>query len=186
MSGFIVRSSGTWDRKRKERGVIQGPPQIDSSLETYDFSKRFVSEGPHRERIAPHSVKKLEMTTATAPAGVDVGCCDGGFSKLRRGEEEFIDEVAGARFEGIAGGISEKPGLWRFLPVSRCSSRRCGGDGNDVAGRDRNPRHEGGKDSSRYSASGSGSLTRFRRGEIRPAFGAWADSAFFLMAGSRG
>ena len=45
-----------------------------------------------------------------------------------------------------------------------------------MGGPDRLPRHEGGKDSSRYSESGSGSLGRLCRGEIRPGFDA---SAFF-------
>ena len=43
-----------------------------------------------------------------------------------------------------------------------------------MAGRDRLPRHEGGKDSSWYSESGSRSLTRFCRGEICPGFDALA------------
>ena len=38
-----------------------------------------------------------------------------------------------------------------------------------VAGLNRFPRHKGGKDSSRYFESGSGSLARFRRGGFVPA-----------------
>mgnify|MGYP006989426757 CR=1 FL=1 len=50
----------------------------------------------------------------------------------------------------------------------------------EAVGRYRLPRHEGGKDSSRYSESGSGSLSRLRRGEIRTGFGAMA---FFAAVG---
>ena len=61
-----------------------------------------------------------------------------------------------------------------------------------MAGLNRLSRHEGGKNSSRYSESGSGSLSQLRREEIRPGFGA---SAFFatveacklsVVAGSSG
>ena len=50
----------------------------------------------------------------------------------------------------------------------------CGGGGNGVTGRNCLPRHERGKDSSRYFESGSGFLARLRRGKVRPGFGAQA------------
>ena len=49
-----------------------------------------------------------------------------------------------------------------------------------MAGRYRLPRHEGGKDLSRYFESGSGSVSQLRRGEIRPGFYAMA---FFAAVG---
>ena len=82
-----------------------------------------------------------------------------------------IKKAAGAKRGWTAGDVSSSP-ISEFPHRLRKLTSSLRGGGNDVAGPNRLPRHEGGKDSSRYSESGSGSLTRFRRGEIRPVFGA--------------
>ena len=93
--------------------------------------------------------------------------------------QEPIGRRQGRNADGLRGMFCRPGNLGTSHRLRKLTSSLRGG-GNDVAGRYRFPRYEGGKDSSRYSESGSGSLTRLRRGKIRPGFGA---SAIFGVVG---
>ena len=115
--------------------------------------------------------RKRKKTATMTPTNNEVGGRAGWILALRTARVNWT--VAGTK-RGRTAGMFRRPATSELLTASGSSLCLCGGGGRDVAGRDRLPRKEVGKDSSRYSESGSGSLARFRRGEIRPGFGALA------------
>mgnify|MGYP006989419745 CR=1 FL=1 len=161
LSGYIILLREC-ERKNYGKIFLRG---VDSSPEVRRPREWFAGVG-RRVRFTSTADKK----TATAPTNVNVGVCTGRILPLRTARVNRTD----------CGGCFVESATSELLTASGSSLRLCGGGGNDVAGRNRLPRQEGGKDTSRYFESGSGSLARFCRGEIRSGFGALA---FFAVAG---